>query len=252
MTVARSVLVSHLNTILSIADIPDDSCNGLQVEGTEEIALIGLAVDGCLTVFEKAIESKCQMLVVHHGIIWRGLTSIRGIVKSQIEFLIRHDLNLYAAHLPLDLHPELGNNITLARSLGLLDIKPFGAYKGRAIGFMGTASHALSIEEIGTKVQAAIGGTFSSLPFGKRNNKTIAVISGGGSDALPEAIEKGVDCFITGESDHRNHHLALEGKINVLYCGHYHTETLGVKALGRHFEKTFDVKTVFIDEPTLV
>jgi dinuclear metal center YbgI/SA1388 family protein len=252
MTVERSAIVSHLNSILSISEIPDDSCNGLQVEGSGEIVTIGLAVDACLAVFEKAAENKCQMLVVHHGLIWRGLTSIRGMVKRQIEFLIRHNLNLYAAHLPLDLHAEFGNNITLAKSIGLLDIKPFGAYKGRAIGFMGTVSHALSIEEIGNNVQAAIGGTFSSLPFGKQNSKTIAVVSGGGSDALPEAIEKGVDCFITGESDHRNHHLALEGKINVLYCGHYHTETLGVKALGAHLEKKFDVKTIFIDEPTLV
>ena len=252
MTAERSALVSHLNSILSISDIPDDSCNGLQVEGGGEIVTIGLAVDACLAVFEKAVENKCQMLVVHHGLIWRGLTSIRGIVKRQIEFLIRHDLNLYAVHLPLDLHPELGNNIALARSIGLLDIKPFGAYRGRTIGFMGTAAQPMSVEEIGNKVGLVVGGGFSSLPFGKRLNRTVAIISGGGSEALPEAIEKGVDCFITGESDHRNHHLALEGKINVLYCGHYHTETPGVKALGEHLEKKFDVKTIFIDEPTLV
>jgi dinuclear metal center YbgI/SA1388 family protein len=252
MTVERLALVSHLNAILSVSDIPDDSCNGLQVEGGNEITTVGLAVDACLGVFTKAVENKCQMLVVHHGLIWHGLTSITGIVKGQVEFLLRHDLNLYAVHLPLDLHPQLGNNIGLANSLGLSEVKPFGVYKGRTIGFMGTVQQPMSIDEIGAKVRSGVGGSFSSLPFGNQLNRTIAVVSGGGSDVLPEAIEKGVDCYITGEPAHWNHHMALEAGINVLYCGHYHTETLGVKLLGEHLEKTFDVKTVFIDEPTLV
>jgi dinuclear metal center YbgI/SA1388 family protein len=252
MAVDRDALVSHLNTVLSISDIPDDSCNGLQVEGTEEINTIGLAVDACQAVFKKAIAGECQMLIVHHGLIWRGLTSITGIIRRQIDLLLSNDLNLYAAHLPLDLHAKFGNNIALAKILGLKDIKPFGLYKGKTIGFMGTAPKSMSIEEIGTAINSKVGGTFSSLPFGKPQNLTIAVISGGGSEDLPEAVEKGIDCFVTGEAAHWNHHVALEAGINVLYCGHYHTETLGVKLLGGHLEKTFDVKTIFIDEPTLV
>jgi dinuclear metal center YbgI/SA1388 family protein len=252
MSVERSALITHLNSILSISDIPDDSCNGLQVEGTGKITMIGLAVDACLAVYKKAVESDCQMVVAHHGLIWKGLTSITGTNKNQIDFLLRHGLNLYAAHLPLDMHSEFGNNIELARILGLIDIRPFGVYKGTTIGFSGTLPQALDVPKIGAAVSVAIGGTFLSLPFGKAHNRTIAVVSGGGSDALPEAVEKGIDCFVTGESAHWNHHRALEAGINVVYCGHYHTETLGVKALGRHLEKTFKVKTIFIDEPTLV
>jgi dinuclear metal center YbgI/SA1388 family protein len=252
VSMERKKLIPYLNSILSVHTIHDESCNGLQVEGSKEIFTVGLAVDACLSVFKKAAARKCQLLVVHHGIIWRGLTSITGITRRQIEYLLKHDLNLYAAHLPLDLHAEFGNNIRLADILGLSDIQPFGIYKGIPIGFMGNAPHRLSADDIGSKLQSKIGGVFSKLPFGKRKNRKIALVSGGGSDVLPEAIEKGVDCLITGESTHWNHHMALEGKINVLYCGHYHTETLGVKAIGKHLEKVFKIKTVFIDEPTLV
>jgi dinuclear metal center YbgI/SA1388 family protein len=252
MSVARADIVLHLNSLLSISDISDDSCNGLQVEGSDEITTIGLAVDACLAVFQKAAAGNCQMLVVHHGMIWKGLTGITGIVKRQIEFLLKNDLNLYAVHLPLDLHPELGNNIGLARSLGLIDIQPFGVYKGKAIGFMGALQEPMSIDGIGAVLRGAIGGNSSSLPFGKKLNRTVGVVSGGAADIVPEAIAKGVDCYITGEPTHWNHHMALEGKLNVLYCGHYHTETLGVKLLGEHLSKIFGVKTIFIDEPTLV
>jgi dinuclear metal center YbgI/SA1388 family protein len=252
MSVDRRTLVSYLNGLLSITDIPDDSCNGLQVEGNGEVALIGLAVDGCLNVYKKAVACNCQMLIVHHGLIWKGLTSITGTVRGQIDFLLRNDLNLYAAHLPLDMHAEFGNNIELTRILGLTDVRPFGAYKGKFIGFSGTLPQALDIRKIGDMVSAAVGGTFFTLPFGKALNRTIAVISGGGSDAIPEAIDAGIDCFVTGESSHKNHHIALEAGINVVYSGHYYTEILGVKALGNHLKKAFDVKTIFIDEPTLV
>jgi dinuclear metal center YbgI/SA1388 family protein len=252
MTAHRAVLVKHLSEILSIADIPDSSCNGLQVEGAEIISVVGLAVDASLAVYKKAIAKKCQLLIVHHGIIWNGLTSITGSAKRQIEYLLKHRLNLYAAHLPLDSHPEYGNNIGLAKLLGLSDISPFGAYKGRTIGFKGKATRTMTVDEIGAVLRTALGGAFSSLPFGKRKNGTIAMVSGGGSQSLPEAIEQGIDCFVTGEPDHRDHHLALEAGINVVYGGHYHTEKLGVMSLGRHLEKKFGIKTVFIDEPTLV
>jgi len=251
--VHRDELVAHLNTILNISAIADSSCNGLQVEGAPEIKKIGLAVDACFSIYKKAYDLGCEMVLTHHGLIWGGLTAITGNIGRQLEFLLRNAMNLYAAHLPLDLHPGLGNNMVLARALGLTDCKPFGRYKGMLIGFEGRAPQALGCEEIGLKLRAAgLGGASAMLPFGPKLNGNIAVVSGGGSDALPEAIDKKIDCFITGEPQHWNHHAALEGRINVLYCGHYHTETGGVKALGKHLEKTFGVETVFIDEPTMV
>jgi dinuclear metal center YbgI/SA1388 family protein len=251
--VERKKLVSYLNELLDVSNIPDSSCNGLQVEGALEIKKIALSVDACLGVYQKAVKEECQMALVHHGIIWGGLTSITGNIGRQIEYLLKNGLNLYAVHLPLDLHATMGNNIVIAESLGLMDIKPFGRYRGILIGFKGIAQKSMTCEDIGNAMQnAGLGGKFSILPFGKKENRTIAIVSGGGSDALNEAIDNNIDCFITGESLHWNHHAALEGKINVVYCGHYHTETGGVKALGKHIEKEFGVETVFIDEPTIV
>ena len=252
MPVDRIVLVNYLNELLNIAGIEDRSCNGLQVQGTEKISCIGLAVDACLSAYEKAVAERCQMVLAHHGLIWGGLTSITGAVYRQVKYLADKGLNLYAAHLPLDAHPEYGNNIILARMLSLIGVKPFGLYKNTSIGFEGALPRPLSCEAIGKTIQAKIGGKFSALPFGKAENMSIAVVSGGGTDAMDEAIDKRIDCFLTGEGVHANHHKALESHINVVYCGHYETETVGVKALGAFLEKQFAVKTVFLNVPTLV
>ena len=252
MPVDRGTIVTYLNGLLNIAEIQDRSCNGLQVQGAGNISRIGLAVDACIGAYEKAVEQKCQMIIVHHGLIWGGLTNITGAVYQQVKYLVKNGLNLYGAHLPLDAHPECGNNIVLARMLALDDVKPFGMYKNTAIGFEGVLPRPLGCEAIGKTIQANIGGKFSVLPFGKTENRRVAVVSGGGTDAMDEAIDKGIDCFLTGEGVHANHHKALESRLNVVYCGHYETETVGVKALGALLEKQFDVGTVFLDVPTLV
>jgi dinuclear metal center YbgI/SA1388 family protein len=245
-------IVNYLNNLLAIDKIKDSSCNGLQVQGEKTIRRVGLAVDACMAVYRKAAAKKCQMVVVHHGLIWNGLTSITGAQYQQVRYLISHELNLYAAHLPLDMHPEVGNNIMLANALRLSSARPFGRYKDSLIGYEGVLPLATSVEDLGRACGRILGGGFSTLPFGKKKCRTIAIVSGGGSDAIPEAVDKGIDCFITGEPSHWNHHAALEAGINVLYLGHYHSETPGVRAVGKRMEKEFGVETVFIDEPTLV
>jgi dinuclear metal center YbgI/SA1388 family protein len=253
MSVDRAVLVSFLNELLNISGIADSSCNGLQVQGEAIVKKIGLSVDACLNVYQKAKSLGCQMALVHHGIIWGGLQSITGSIRNQLDFLLRNDLSLYAAHLPLDLHPILGNNIVLAKALDLMDIQSFGHYKGVSIGFKGIAPRPMTAQEICGILRAkGLCGNFSALPFGPNTNRSVGIVSGGGSDALPEAIDNCLDCFVTGEPFHWNHHMALEGRINVAYCGHYHTEKGGVMALGEHIKSAFDVETVFIEEPTLV
>ena len=252
MTIERTTLVNYLDSLLNIKGIADVSCNGLQVEGPAEISRIGLAVDACQGVFTRAAELGCQMVLAHHGIIWGGLKCITGPVYKQVSSLITSNVGLYAAHLPLDVHPTLGNNAVLAHMLNLEDIYPFGEYHGIPIGYAGALPEAMSAEDIGDALQKHIGGTASMLPFGKKLNRTVAIVSGGGSDALPEAIANGIDCFITGEPSHWNHHAALEAGINVIYSGHYNTETVGVRALGNHLQEIFEVDAVFIDEPTLV
>jgi dinuclear metal center YbgI/SA1388 family protein len=192
------------------------------------------------------------MVIAHHGIIWEGIKSVRGPVYRQIEFLVRNGLNLYASHLPLDLHPTLGNNANIAKAAGLKELRPFGLYKGENIGFEGVFPRPVTIKSVSDAIKKLYGGPVSTLPFGPQKIRGAAVISGGGTACLPEAIEKKIDLFITGEPSHENHHLALEGKINVVYGGHYHTEKPGVMALGEFLSKKFGIETVFLDVPTLV
>jgi dinuclear metal center YbgI/SA1388 family protein len=250
--VSRDAIVSLLDKTLRTAEITDRSVNGLQVEGAPEISKIGLAVDACLEAYEKAHALGCQMVIAHHGIIWEGIKSVRGPIYRQIEFLIKNGINLYASHLPLDLHPTLGNNAQIAKALGLRDLRPFGMYRNDNIGFEGVFSRPVTLKNVSDAVKKAFGGPTTALPFGPHKIKSAAVVSGGGTAALPEAVEKKIDLFITGESDHSNHHLAQEGKINVVYGGHYHTEKPGVMALGDFLNKKFGVATVFLDVPTLV
>ncbi len=181
-----------------------------------------------------------------------SLAHLTGLNYQRVGALLRGDMALYGAHLPLDAHPELGNNATLARMIGLEEIKPFGDYHGVTLGFGGALPQPMSVEELARVWQGNIGGSPLALPFGPKQIRTVALSSGGSSSMLPEAIKGGYDCFVAGEGRHEDHHLAAEGKIHVLYIGHYHSETVGVKALGQDIEDHFNIETVFIDEPTIL
>jgi dinuclear metal center YbgI/SA1388 family protein len=250
--VSRDAIVALLDKTLRTSEIPDSSVNGLQVEGAAEITRVGLAVDASLETYRLAEEKGCQMVVVHHGMIWDGIKRVTGPVYRQIEFLVTRGINLYASHLPLDMHPTLGNSVLIAKALGLKNIQPFGAYKGSYIGFEGYLPRAETVKSMADKVRKAFGGPTEALPFGPQKIWRAAVVSGRGTAALPEAIEKKIDLFITGEPIHENHHAALEGGISVIYGGHYHTEKPGVQALGDFLSKKFGIDTVFLDVPTLV
>jgi len=250
--VSRDAIVSLLDKTLRTSEIPDNSVNGLQVEGLAEITRVGLAVDASLETYKLADEKGCEMVIVHHGMIWDGIKRVTGPVYKQIEFLVKSGINLYASHLPLDMHPTLGNNALIAKALGLKNIQPFGVYKSSHIGFEGYLPKAETLKSLSDKVHKAFGGPTSSLPFGPQKIWRAAVVSGRGTASLPEAIEKKIDLFITGEPIHENHHAALEGNINIIYGGHYHTEKPGVQAIGEFLHKKFGVETVFLDVPTLV
>ena len=131
-------------------------------------------------------------------------------------------------------------------------MEPFGAYKGINIGFAGVLSEPATLEQLSGRLSDNLGGTVQCLPFGHKLNTKLGIVSGSGSDCIPEAINRGIDCVITGEPQHSNHHTALEGAINVVYCGHYESEQLGVKEIGKVLAERFGVVVEFIDEPTLV
>jgi dinuclear metal center YbgI/SA1388 family protein len=246
----RDEMVAYLDERLDIGGVADGSANGLQVSGAEEITKVAVATDAAMATYRGAVELGCQLLFVHHGLIWGGITRVVGREREHLKYLLDHELNLYAAHLPLDLHPELGNNAQLAETVDLADRQPFGDYRGVEIGFSGTLDTPLTVLEMATRFQERIGGTPKTLPFGPEENSTVGIVSGGGSSTLREAVDRGLDCFVTGEGRHEDHHLALEGEINVLYLGHYHSETLGVRAVGQELEQRFGVEVGFIDEPT--
>jgi dinuclear metal center YbgI/SA1388 family protein len=249
--VKRNDIVQYLNKLLA-STIEDTSSNGLQVQGTEHISRIGLAVDACIDAYQKAVDLHCQMVIVHHGLIWNGIKYVTGHHHQHLKFLITHDLNLYAAHLPLDMHPKYGNNIQLANLLRLHSIQPFGIYSKQKIGYKGLLPKPKKLADIAKIYQKSIGGKYTILPFGKETIKTVGIISGGAGGDLLQAVEEELDLYITGEPLHENHHEAKEGKTNVLYLGHYESEILGVTALGKLLQMRYKIQCVFLDVPTIV
>ncbi|WP_456423025.1 Nif3-like dinuclear metal center hexameric protein [Thermococcus sp.] len=246
----RDDLVAFLDEYLQISAYPDKSSNGLQVEGKEEVERIAFAVDTTLRTIERAVKGKADMLIVHHGMIWGGLNYVTGIHYKRLKALIENGLNLYVAHLPLDAHPEVGNNVGLLRLLDLEAKGPFGEYKGMSIGFHGEFDEAQPIEKVAQIIAEKLDTTVKTYEFGKKEIKTVGAISGAGAFALEEAHRKGIDLLVTGEFTHADYLTAIDLPQSVLVAGHYKTETLGVKALMGLIKEKFEVNVFFIDEPT--
>lgn len=243
-------IVPYADRLLKHAEIGDWSTarNGLQVANSGKISRIGAAVDAHLQTFQKAVRQKVDFLVVHHGLFWSDIAPITGANYDKIKLLIDHDIALYSSHLPLDLHPKFGNNILLARQIGLKKMKPFARPKGQYVGKVGECS--ISLERLITKLEKILGQKPLLLPGGPKQVKKIGILTGAAGDALMEAAEAGADTFITGEGSHGTFAAAFEAGINVLYGGHYLTETFGVKALAKHLSKTFSVPWEFLDTPS--
>lgn len=246
----RNELVSFLDDYLQVSAYPDKSSNGLQVEGKAEVERVAFAVDTTLRTIERAVNGKADMMIVHHGMIWGGLNYITGIHYKRLKMLIENDLNLYVAHLPLDAHPEVGNNVGLLRLLDLEPKGPFGEYKSLSIGFYGEFEEPQPIEKVAQIIAEKLDTTVRTYEFGKRVIKTVGAISGAGAFALEEAYRKGIDLLITGEFGHADYLTALDLPQSVLVAGHYKTETLGVKALMKLIRERFGLDVFFIDEPT--
>lgn len=248
----RETLVNFLDKELKIHKINDLSRNGLQVQGAEKVRRVALAVDACVEAYRAAADAKCQMIIAHHGMIWGGLPCIKESVYRQVKFLLDRGINLYAAHLPLDLHPKYGNNARIAGMLGIRSQKTFGDYKGIMIGYEGVLPAAVGVHELSVRLERALGGKNVLLPFGKKKIRRVGIVSGRAGDILAEAVAKRLDCFVTGEPKHEHYHLAKEAGINVIYCGHYYSEKAGVQATGELIERKFGIKSMFLDIPTIM
>ncbi|PKL51605.1 MAG: Nif3-like dinuclear metal center hexameric protein [Nitrospira bacterium HGW-Nitrospira-1] len=243
-------LVHFLDAELCLSEFrEDESANGLQVEGRTTVRKAGLAVDACEYVFRRAAEKEIDFLLVHHGLIWGGLKALRGVMRKRIKSLFDSEISLYACHLPLDRHPKYGNNARLLQLLSIKKMGEFGEYHGKKIGCWGRTAKELSLDEFTARIDNALQTRSSVVSFGKKV-RTVGVVSGGGGFAINEAEKYGIDTFLTGEPSHSAYTLAEEMKVNLVFSGHYATETLGVKAVGEALEKRFGLAVEFIDHPT--
>ncbi len=239
-------LVDYLDNYLDIKSFKDSSSNGLQVEGKKNIRKVAFAVDACIESFKRAREMDADLLIVHHGLIWGGLRFVRGLIYKRLKFLIESGISLYVAHLPLDAHPEVGNNVQILKLLGAKPESFFAEYEGEKIGVYGEVEEqriSFLEKELETKLETKI----LTLRFGREKVRKISVVSGSGTFAIEEASEIS-DCLITGEYRHKAYHAAKELEFNVIFAGHYATETLGLKALMEKVSN-FGVETIFIDNP---
>lgn len=242
--------VTYLDDYLRIREVGDDAnaLNGLQVENGGEVRHLAVAVDACQAVIDQAARRGADLLVVHHGLYWGGLEPLVGRAFRRTAALVRHGIAVYAAHIPLDRHPEVGNNVVLARMLGMEVRGWWGEYRGAPIGAWGELD--LTREALVERLGSVLGVVPKLIPGGPERVRRVGVLTGAGGSLIREAREAGLDTYVTGEGRHWTYFDAEEFGVNVCYAGHYATETVGVKALAEHLAERFQLPWSFIDHPT--
>ena len=245
-----SSIVGYADRFLRIREVGDwdNALNGLQIENSGRVTKIAAAVDVSTRVLEAAAKQDVDLLIVHHGLFWPGLQPVTGILRRQLSVAFENNTALYSAHLPLDLHPQVGNNAQLAAALGLKSNQLFFEEKGQMIGLKARTSWLR--EELDRKLRKALGGPIKTFMFGPKKTGTIGIITGGAGSEIYKVARDGIDTFITGEAPHWAAVAADELGMNLLLGGHYTTEVFGVKALAAHLSKRFRIPWEFIDCPT--
>jgi len=243
-------LVSYLDGYLRVAAVPDapHAVNGLQVANRGTVSRVAVAVDLCEATVRLAAEQGADLLLVHHGLFWGGLQPLTGRAYRRVASLFANDIALYSAHLPLDLHPEVGNNAVLARQLGVSLRGDFGEEYGVRIGRWGeidVSRHALE-----RRLATLMGSAPRLMAFGPERVQRVGIVTGAAGSMIAQAAGAGLDTFVTGEGPHHTFFDAEELKVNVFYAGHYATETVGVKALAEHLHARFHLPWTFLDHPT--
>ena len=246
----RNELVSYLDEYLRIGEIRDYGPQGLQVEGRGEVNRIVGMVDAQLPCVMEALARDADMLLVHHGIFWGPSQPLRDALGNLVRTIMTADLNLYAAHLALDAHPEVGNNAELARRLGLEVIEQWAPVNGVNLAVLAVEHHEIKLDFIVQRFEQTVGPVKLVQANGPRNIRRVGIMSGSGAKAIQEAKELGCDLYITGETSHAHYYESLNAGINVIYGGHYTTEIVGVQALGNHLQESFGLEFEFVDLPT--
>ena len=247
---ALDEIVNYLDRELNTASIADypGAVNGLQLANPGQIGRVVAAVDASLPVIKAAAEGGPGLLIVHHGMFWQGVMPVTGAFYHKLKIAMEAGLAIYSSHLPLDVHPEWGNNILLARAVGMTEIVPFFDQKGLVIGVRGDWNGTrVKLRDV---LEEILGSGVHICPGGGEMIAKIGLITGGAGSEVAKVAAAGVDCFITGEGPHWSYPLAEELELNVYYAGHYATETFGVKALAQRISEEFDIPWEFVNHPT--
>ena len=245
-----SDVVTYADHFLRIRDVGDwdNALNGLQIENSGRVTRIGAAVDVSTRVLTEAGRKKVDFLIVHHGLFWPGLQPVTRFLRRQLHLAFENNIALYSAHLPLDIHPKIGNNAQLVAALGEKSAQPFLEEKGQPVGLKIRAS--LSRKELVRRLQKALNGPVKVFDFGPKQTRAIGIVTGAAGSEIYRVAEENIDTFITGEAPHWAAVAAEELGMNLLLGGHYATEIFGVKALAAHLSKRLRVPWEFIDCPT--
>ncbi len=252
-SVDRDELVSYLRDLLRSDEGQDYAPNGLQVEGRSEIRRLVTGVSACRELFERARDARADAVLVHHGLFWHGEAPVvTGVQYRRLRELIAGGINLLAYHLPLDRHPELGNNALAAEAFGLIRIEPFADHKGQEIGFRGRFETPISPGELIALCERVYGQEPLAFRSGPERVASLGIVSGGAQRDFHQAIAAGLDAYVTGEVSEWVMNVAREAGVHYLAAGHYATERLGVRALGEHLAERFGLDVAFIDVPNPV
>ena len=245
-----SEVIAYLDEFLEITDFQDYGPNGLQVPGSDELSVLVTGVSAHRELFEQAAAAGAQLVVAHHGLFWdfhpRALTRA---MRERLRVLFDNDIALAGYHLPLDAHPEVGNNALICEALGLERAEPFGEHRGRAVGFVGRTAEGIPFDELRRRCAAAFGQKPFAWDSGPEVVHSVGIVSGGAASIFGEAIARGLDAFLTGEPAEHVMADARESGTHFIAAGHYATETFGVRRLGELVAERFGVEHRFVDAP---
>ena len=252
MAIALSTLVEEADRFLNAARIADYCPNGLQVEGRPQVRRIVSGVTASQALLDAAVEAEADVVLVHHGYFWKGEDArVTGMKRRRLQTLLGHDISLLAYHLPLDLHPEVGNNVQLARQLEITVEGPLDPENPKVVGLLGSLAEPMTARDFARRVQEVLGRE-PLLVEGTGMVRRIGWCTGGGQGYIDDAIAAGVDLFLTGEASEQTFHSARESGVSFIAAGHHATERYGVQALGDYLARRFAIEHLFIDCPNPV
>lgn len=248
MSISRKELVRYLDQRLSPERFRDYAPNGLQVEGTAEICRVITGVTASQALLDEAVAWGADTVLVHHGYFWKGENPcITGMKQRRLKTLLQNDMNLIGYHLPLDAHPEIGNNAMLAALLGIEITDGLESGNPLSIGVVGKFAEPLSLNDLGARIAKALGREPVLIEGGDHLIQTIGLCTGGAQDYIDKAIDRGLDAYLSGEISERTVHSARENGVHYIAAGHHATERYGAKALGEELARKFDLEVRFVD-----